>query len=69
MSFETYVPDYVVDEWEEYEKKFILLVCSECGFIASGIVEHDCDGCLQDWWHLNVKGYKTRSKDSDEKGD
>lgn len=52
------VNDWEVAQWEAEQKEFLLLVCSGCGFIASEIVEHDCDATLQDWWHLNVKSFQ-----------
>jgi hypothetical protein len=54
---DNHVCDWEVEEWEHDEDEILLYVCSECGLIASKLVQHGECG-LQDWWHLNVKCYK-----------
>ena len=45
-----------------------LLVCSECGFIAEDIVDHNCptlNPCC-DWWHIRVKVLKNKEEDKND---
>lgn len=55
MNEETYISDSEVFEWELKRSHLKLWVCSQCGFIANRITEHECESIsCSDNWELNA---------------